>query len=1594
MPTILTVADRYQISGEPVGEGGMGIVYKAYDTVTRRHVALKTMRGSISPGALELFTKEWTVLSRVNHPNIVNIFDTGEFEENGHKKPFFVMPFLPGRTLEYLIRNASQRLTVERVVEIMLQTCRGLQTAHENGLIHRDLKPSNIFVGEDDTATIIDFGVVHLVDTKSIASLKGTLQYMAPEQIDMRTITAASDIFSLAVVCYEAFTARRPFERRTEEETMEAVRHYVPPPACELKPDVSEMLSRVLHKAMAKAPFHRFSTAREFADNLQRALYNEPIERFDKSKTAPRIARARRSLAEGEFQFASELLGELEGEGHFDPEMTVLRVQINQAIRQKSIRQLLDTVRACREAGELPLALQKIQEILDIDKDNAEVIALRRDIEKELSDAQVGNWFRLAEQHLHTSSFAQARRAYEEIIKVEPGNTRAREALLDLDRREKEIARIRAEKEKLYQAAVENYGKGEISAAMSRMERLIDVSRSTPDSAIPDRDAQYERFYNQIRTECDESRKAQAEARRCLNEKNYDHALEICADFLNRYPGDAIFQSLKLETEERRRQEYSAYMVDVTRRAEAEADLDRRVNILKEAVDRYPDEAAFQQALRLSRERRDLVNAIVTRARQYEDRMQFADALSQWDILRNIYPQYPGLDFEVERLMRRRTEHSRAEARARWIDDIDRTLSAGDYARARDLVKSALVEFPGDRELLSLDRVSNEALERAGEAAILLQRGQQLCFDREYGQAIEALRKATSLDPVNPVIRVALLNALVEQARSVLGQDWRAAEPLIQEAMTIDAEHKVAKNLQALVLDYRRSEIITECLTQARELHAAGDVAGAIARLDEGLKSFPEEARLKDLRSKFTKQPAAESPVRQERALAPREPEKRAKADAATASGNRVSYPGTFPTVIGESFAQEFTLASETPVSAPPAPLGAPPNGKQEKRRPEPKEQPRSEVAPAKRSDILRFSKLEWGIVVSVPLIALVLIWIFVHRTPPEKNLVKPPRNFLATIVADVPGAQITVDHKTTVVSRANEFAAGHHTVVATAPGYQTAMGEFNLAPASPGASLSLHLQPAPVKLRLTSDLKSGKIAIDDRPPADLQEGAFADEQLAPGTDHKLTVTQSGKPALSFVFRAQAGQAVTVTSIDAKQVYAVAVSNLANQTNIYGTGDSLKAGLTGQPLQPLPTEGLAFKDLTQDAQLVADFGSAQHPLPFQVSNEPTLNVLISSDPNTATLRIISKIPDAQVTIENGKPRRIRGTTLSLLLPAGKYSVRVSKEGYVDRIETVELKKGGSVNLPPIDLTSIPKLSSLSIEDGTAGADVWVDGQQLGSIGADGEFTNRSVSPASHTITLKKPGFEDKIVARAFTAGQPLHLAGADARLTPFGTLIFRINPANATVSYRREQESQESEAQNGNTVRVRAGRYIVSATAQGFMPNSQPVTLGPGTNLPVNFSLSRWPDVGLPPPPKSEPDPKLWTRKNGWYEPRGKGSSPWPMNGNAIRVQIKPPEDQKFFGIPKLRHIVFVIGAGREQVGYELDRKSIQRKLRSQQADASKHPSGLDNAETWNLVIEIQADRIVVQANGKTIDTYQRPNPNEPVRHFVFEGEVTAKPLE
>ena len=839
-PRIL--AGRYEVR-EVLGQGGMGLVYRAYDTVIRREVAVKTILDIPDPASLQLFYKECDVLASMSHPNIIEIFDIGEFEEEGKKKPYFVMPLLPGTTLEAFIRKASHRLTVERTVGIISQTCRGLQAAHERGLVHRDLKPSNIFVMEDDSVKIIDFGVAHITDTNSTRAQKGTLLYMSPEQIEMKVLSGLSDIFSLSVVAYEALTGRHPFQRARADEIVDAIRRQIPPPASDINPAVSQSIGRVVHKGMAKQPWHRFSSAREFSDSLNKALRNEPIEFFDASRLRPRVERATKALETGDYQFAGEILGELEAEGHLDTSIISLRHQLDTTVRRRTITQLMDAAKARFEEEEDPLALQKLQEILEMEPDNVSALSLKSRIESRRSEKQIENWYRLARQHTDNHAYPHAREALQNVLQLRPNEARALQLIAEVDRQEQEYNKLRQEKAQIHRAAMDAWQKGDVSSALSKLAVVLELDRRAPDVSN-EGSATYQGFYNEVRSEHDAMNTAYAEARKQLGEHNFSKALAVCDTYLAKYPTNAIFQALKYDIEEQQRQELSSFVASVDRQVEAEPDLDKRVNILQEALHLHPDEIHFQRALRLVKDKRDLVNSIVARAHHHEEEGAFGDALNDWEILRTIYSQYPGLKFEVERLQKRREQQSRIEAKTRLVEQIDACLHSSDYGRALGLLEQAAAEFPNDAELAELGKLANDGVQRSTEAHRLMTEGQELCTQNRFADGIKLLREAYELDEHNSLTRAVFSNALVEQARLVAESNWQEADRLAQQAFDLNPSHPLSKTVRTLILDQKREQIVGECLSQARKLQAAGDLAGALSRIEDALAAYPRELRL------------------------------------------------------------------------------------------------------------------------------------------------------------------------------------------------------------------------------------------------------------------------------------------------------------------------------------------------------------------------------------------------------------------------------------------------------------------------------------------------------------------------------------------------------------------------------------------------------------------------------------------------------------------------------------------------------------------------------------------------------------------------------
>ncbi len=251
-----------------LGEGAMGIVWKAYDTVLRRYVALKLLSASFrkTKDMHERFLREARAAGAIQHANIVTVYDLGESEG----QLFIAMELVEGRDLSDMIALRDP-LALERKLDIAIEVLIGLHFAHQRGVIHRDVKPSNVRVMPDGRVKIMDFGIARLqkADATGSGAIVGTPTYMAPEQITNGAITPATDVFSVGCMLYELLCYQRPFEAESVHGVLYQVLTTEPRPLRTVAPSIPAALERVVAKAMNKVPHERYESAGQMMSTLQ-----------------------------------------------------------------------------------------------------------------------------------------------------------------------------------------------------------------------------------------------------------------------------------------------------------------------------------------------------------------------------------------------------------------------------------------------------------------------------------------------------------------------------------------------------------------------------------------------------------------------------------------------------------------------------------------------------------------------------------------------------------------------------------------------------------------------------------------------------------------------------------------------------------------------------------------------------------------------------------------------------------------------------------------------------------------------------------------------------------------------------------------------------------------------------------------------------------------------------------------------------------------------------------------------------------------------------------------------------------------------------
>ena len=271
------VGERSRVEAR-IGSGGMAEVYRGFDTVLNRTVAIKVLLPQFArdAGFVARFRREAQAAARLNHPNIVGVYDTGSDGDT----QYIVMEFVEGRTLHDFLQ-AGKQMGVAQALDLAERLTEAVSAAHAQGVIHRDIKPANVMVTRDGAVKVMDFGIARIETAETApqtSAVLGTAAYLSPEQAQGMPVDARTDIYSLGTVLYELLCGRPPFTGDSPVAIAYKQVNEMPEPPSALNPDVSPRLDAVVMKALSKNPANRYQTAQAFMADLERVRHGRDVD--------------------------------------------------------------------------------------------------------------------------------------------------------------------------------------------------------------------------------------------------------------------------------------------------------------------------------------------------------------------------------------------------------------------------------------------------------------------------------------------------------------------------------------------------------------------------------------------------------------------------------------------------------------------------------------------------------------------------------------------------------------------------------------------------------------------------------------------------------------------------------------------------------------------------------------------------------------------------------------------------------------------------------------------------------------------------------------------------------------------------------------------------------------------------------------------------------------------------------------------------------------------------------------------------------------------------------------------------------------------
>jgi serine/threonine-protein kinase len=738
---------KYDIVGV-LGQGGMGVVYRARDPRIGRDVAIKTLTEGFSGDSdmLKRFYQEAGHTGNLRHPNIVTVYDFGD--EEG--LPYIVMEFLDGEPLDKLIRE-KDRLHMSTKLDIIEQVCAALGYAHLQGMIHRDVKPANVIVQRDGLVKLLDFGIARSGQAPGQApgqvmdqsmtrtgTLVGTPAYMAPERLRGEQFDGRSDIFSAGVMLYQALTGVLPFSAEYP-----AILHQIlqedPAPLSNYLPVYPPLLDQVIARALAKQPLDRYAHASDMAADLNAVGSQLKVQRV-----AELLAEARTAVDAQDYLQAKQLLSQIVRMDSQNAEAKKLLAGVDQYFNQQKVRERVEQLKKAGAeavaARNWDQAIAHCTEGLHLDATNAEVAALLTMANGgKQTTARIQQLMRDAESARHSGNFDTAREFAGEASNLDPADTRILAICQVLDQEAAE-ARRKAQLRKLLNSAQESLSASRLPEASSALAEAEQIARTDPE-LLHLKDSLDEALRQEER-----KRLVSALADKAAVALTLDQLQEVMTEVkaaLERLPSDATLLRLKIQLEPRLKEHENKKLVadvsDVCRRlppAEALARIREALAQLPGNADLLKLESAIMQRLTRSQREQQLAEYMARARALLEDHL-YLETVKVLELCEKDGFSSPEITELLDLARSSAAERISQDLVERSFLEAKRLLEEEDYDAVLKLLPPVLqrVEEPALRRQLDEAAEKQKVLEtRVDQLVAGLQRLQEMdLFDAAIG---------------------------------------------------------------------------------------------------------------------------------------------------------------------------------------------------------------------------------------------------------------------------------------------------------------------------------------------------------------------------------------------------------------------------------------------------------------------------------------------------------------------------------------------------------------------------------------------------------------------------------------------------------------------------------------------------------------------------------------------------------------------------------------------------------------------------------------------------------------------------------------------